>query len=231
MPQVVENCILRTSFEFIQLARELLQTTPENMLGLQIMPDDNRAHDEYVLLKPRPFAGRVNWRGLNQNARPTRTPFAYEQNACIITPGYWAEFQEIDEQMIRKVAQRGTHSARFDLTDYERELMMDISMLLVWRDWRSSSLHATCRNLLSMMVSGWTSKSAPTFISLPARLSWLGVVQTTRPLARISSRQCSSNVAMTQLARMALLSFVRTMRAPIVVCRGKVVASFVGRMD
>jgi hypothetical protein len=42
MPQVVENCILRTSFEFIQLARELLQTTPENMLGLQIMPDDNR---------------------------------------------------------------------------------------------------------------------------------------------------------------------------------------------
>ena len=130
MPQVVDNCILRTSFEFIQLARELLQTTPENMLGLQIMPDDNREHDEYVLLKPRPFAGRVNWRGLNQNARPTRTPFAYEQNACIITPGYWAEFQEIDEQMIRKVAQRGTHSARFDLTDYERELMMDISMKL-----------------------------------------------------------------------------------------------------
>lgn len=128
MPQVVDNCYLRTSFEFINLARELLQTLPQDMIGLQLMPDDNRGHDEYVLIQPRPFAGRVQWRGYNQDVRPTRTPMAYEGRACIIKPGYWAEFQEIDEHMLRVVARRGTFNDRFDLMEYERELMMDIAL-------------------------------------------------------------------------------------------------------
>lgn len=128
MPQVVDNCYMRTSFEFIQLARELLQTLPQQMLGLQILPDENSAHDTWVLLQPRPFAGIVRWRGLGQDARPTRTPMAYENRACIIRPGYWSEYQEVDESMLRLIAERGTCNARFDLVEYERDLMMDISL-------------------------------------------------------------------------------------------------------
>jgi hypothetical protein len=119
---------MRTSFEFVQLARELLQTLPQDMLGLQLMPDDNREHDEYVLLQPRVFAGRVQWRGANQDVRPTRTPFAYENRACIIKPGYWAEYQEIDEFMLRNMARPGTCGGRFDLIDYEAQLMFDAAM-------------------------------------------------------------------------------------------------------
>lgn len=128
MPQVVDNCYMRTSSELFQLAREVMQTLPEGMLGLKLMPDENSDHDEYILLQKRPFAGRVQWRGLNQDARPTRTPMAYENRACIYRAGYWAEYQEIDEEMLRTRAKPGTFNARFDLIDFERELMMDMSM-------------------------------------------------------------------------------------------------------
>ena len=130
MPQVVENCFMRNSYEFVQLVREVLQTVPQDMEGLKLMPDDNRSTNQFALLKPRPFRGIPNWRGLDGNAKPSRAPFSYENNVCFIRPGYWAEFQEIDERMLRMVAQPGTHSAPFDLVEYERQLMFDISMKL-----------------------------------------------------------------------------------------------------
>ncbi len=128
MPIVVQDCLYRNSYEFIQIARELLQTTPPDMEGLKLMLDDNRPHDEYRLVQPRPFYGRVGWRGMNGNVQHSRSPFSYEGNVCVIRPGYWSEYQQVDEAQIRTVAQRGTHSSRFDLMEYERELLFDISM-------------------------------------------------------------------------------------------------------
>jgi hypothetical protein len=130
MPLVYNDCYMRTPFEFVQLARELLQTTPDKMVGLKLLPDENKANHNFFLLKKRPFKGRLNWRGLDGNATPTRAPFSYENDGCMIRPGYWSEYQEVDERMLRTVSTPGTHSAPFDLVEYERELMFDISMKL-----------------------------------------------------------------------------------------------------
>lgn len=140
MPQVVQNCYMRTAYEFVQLSREVLQTTPDQMEGLKILPDDNKQTNMFALLKKRPFKGIAQWRGMGGTAKPSRSPFSYENDVCFIRPGYWAEFQEIDEIMMRTVAQPGIHSAPFDLVDYEGQLMFDISMklhqlkeLLIWQ--------------------------------------------------------------------------------------------------
>lgn len=130
MPQIYRDCYLRTPNEFVVLAHELLQTLPQNMEGLKLLPDENRETDVYMLLQPRPFVGRVNWRGINNVATPTRAPFSYEYNACLITPGYWAEFQEINERMMRLVAQPGTCNARLNLVEYERQLLFGIAIKL-----------------------------------------------------------------------------------------------------
>ncbi|MDW8293260.1 MAG: hypothetical protein RML84_09245 [Anaerolineae bacterium] len=140
MPKNIEGCLMRTSYEFFQLAREVLQTTPDQMEGLKLLPDEPKQSHTFALLHKRPFRGIVQWRGMGGTARPTRAPFLFENDVCFVRPGYWAEYQEVDEVFLRSFAQPGTHSAPIDLVEYERQLMFDISMklhqlkeLLIWQ--------------------------------------------------------------------------------------------------
>lgn len=115
--------IFHPSAQFVILAQEVMQTLPPNLLGMQLMPDEAKDAYRFLLMQPKPVIGRVQWRGFNNDARPTRSPFAYEHDVCVITPGSWAESFSIDEHFIRTYAQPGTWADPINLRDYERNIV------------------------------------------------------------------------------------------------------------
>lgn len=122
------QCIFHPSAEFVIVAREVLQTLPPDMMGLQVLPDETRNSYRFLIAQPKMIYGRVRWRGQNNEAQPTRTPFNYEHDVCVVTPGMWAESYAVDEHFIRTFAQPGTWAEPIDLQAYERELINKISL-------------------------------------------------------------------------------------------------------
>jgi hypothetical protein len=149
MPDIVQNCRYASSFEFVQLAAELLPQRPENMLGMSLLPFQQHNGWEIQLVKPNLFRGRMTWRGVGLPAQKTRSPFRYSGKVCCIEPGAWGNYHMLDEATMQRVAKRGTCGERFDLTDYEAELMMQIR----------TEMYNTVENLIwQVLANGYVSE-------------------------------------------------------------------------
>lgn len=142
MPLQVAGCIYPTNAEFRMLQQELMPRYTENRLGFQLMPFAESEFATIYFDRPDIFKGMQQWRGLKQGSKFVNEGRAnpYGQR-CEVQPGYWGEFDRVEEDLLTRGAQFGTASSVFDLTEHmvrmDRNLLERQYNRIEFNIWRS----------------------------------------------------------------------------------------------
>lgn len=124
MPATVHGCSYPTNAELMQLQRDLMPRYMEGRLGLDIMPFRNSDADRIIYNQPDIFRGLQAWRGLGKPARQTKDRLNPFGRNCEALPGYWGEFDTIDEELLTRGVQPATCSTPLDLTEHMTNLTL-----------------------------------------------------------------------------------------------------------
>lgn len=124
MPATVHGCTYPTNAELMQIQQDLMPRYMDGRLGFEIMPFMESDADRIIFNQPDIFRGMQQWRGLGNPARQTRDRLNPFGRNCEVPPGYWGEFDNIDEELLTRGVQPGTCSTPLDLTEHMTRLVM-----------------------------------------------------------------------------------------------------------
>lgn len=130
MPVVVSGCLYPTNGELIVLQRELFPRFRAGRLGLDLMPFRTTDRAEIIFNTPDNFRGMQQWRGLGKPSHSVGDRYNHFGNWCKLTPGYWGEWDELQEEFMTLAANpRSSCNEPYDLT----EAIMDLQDRLMVR--------------------------------------------------------------------------------------------------